>query len=804
VTNQRSETIDFAVYKLWHDVARVAPYGGEAGKDKDFDPLMEAHRRPDIFLTLYQSIGGAAPVEVPQFVRRTWSTTHGPGGMDPYNEYYWKCTFDPLPRYTSTGVEIVYSVIEGMPNRPGSNYVTEYWELIVPEIVPNPWVRPVPEPVSPSLSHVTNVPIYEVPNKRDPNAHASADQFVLTNTVRREGEPGRVGNGGIIVNRREATRFMSGYKVWRNVPSDTPPAGFPTIVLSLMQRNDNNYPNIWQPVDLVRFPNVTLRNGNTTFSFGAGDVPMARFDEFGVYIRYRAEEIGETAPGYKDPEYNDYLMEVTNEYNVSHDAPAVTVAFTKTWDVSPNELPLHPDKHPEAIFELYREMTTNGTVAIPGTQVKVGQMSVPYNPGGYRHVFGDEHLINTTTRMPLFDLPFEEVEHGVKLLKYGYNGQKYNYFIKEIMPGYEVTITPAADPVADPNAADFYFTAHNVYDGFSDGRYNDYVLLNGRKYWDDHSDLYGYRPVTGTPGANNVITPDPNVVLLVYRSIAGVPGFFEEITSSVNITWFAVPGSPNVWRYEVHTKPVGSQTIPVGGEPGAFGAPSLYRYAAPGVEYVYYVEEVATGRTGAHAYDITREAGAGTRVTLTNLSNPSANPTELTGNLAVYPLNMRLRADAAGGNKVASFRNVLRDTALDITKVWVKDDGSAMTRDELELMLPDEITFEVEYRLDRVDGDNVDEVQPWTPMPDPHSTAYPRPAVSITRSRAAIINALGDSNSMRIVFSTNPVTPLPTIGDQPDIRRSYRLVETKIGNETVTLGVDGVTGFAGGFDVSYT
>jgi hypothetical protein len=409
-------------------------------------------------------------------------------------------------------------------------------------------------------------------------------------------------------------------------------------------------------------------------------------------------------------------------------------------------------------------------------------MSVPYNQHGSRHVFGPQHLVDASGR-PLFELPPEEVVGGAKLLKHGYNGQEYNYFIKEIMPGYESTITRV---IPDPDGtADFYFTALNEYDGFSDGRITEsLILLHGFKHWDDFNDLYGFRPDMGTPG-------DYGVELRIYRSVTGRVNTLTDITSSVDITWFAVPGSPNVWRYEVYAKPEANQATPVGDGPGTLGSRTLYRYATPGVEYIYYVEEVAQYE-GAHAYDIVRETG--TRYTLTV---PPADPAALAGNIAVYPLNMRLRAAADGENRVVSFRNVLRETTPDITKQWVKSDGSPMSSHELELMLPDMITFEVWYRLDRVDGAGnvLGQVEDWEPMRDPHSTANPAPVLTVTRSKSAIISALGAGNSMRIVFNT---TPLPTIGDEPDIRRTYRLVETRIGSVDVNE-----FGYAGGFDVTY-
>ncbi|MCL2662536.1 MAG: Cna B-type domain-containing protein [Oscillospiraceae bacterium] len=807
VTNQRSETINFAVYKLWHDVARVASYGGEvyggvAGVD--FDPRMEAYRRPDIFLTLYQTIDDKTS-EVERFVGRTWSTT----GL--YNEYYWKCTFESLERYTSSGVEIFYSVVEGMPNRPGSDYVTEYWELIAPAVVPNPWIRPSPVSVVPLLNHVTDKAVYKVP-VHDSDVPSTNGHFERKFTVTAEGQPGSVGNGGIIVNRREATRSMSGYKVWKNVPSDTLPAGFPTIEFALMQRDDNSLP-VWQRV--LGFSNVTLHNGNTSFAFGAGGAAMEKYDEFGVYIRYRAEEVSQTPGGYKDPVYNDYLMEVTNEYDVSTEAQTVTVSVTKTWNYAPFTLAQMTELNPVAKIELWRVMTTgagefwNGNGAntsviggndIRNTEIKVGEIEIRFNQQGVIQTFSAANLG--------FDLPEDEEDLTKlgKLLRIGYNGQPYRYFLRESLDGYTFipgppnhTVFPGTPPLPPniprvPTTATFHYDlATNRYDGFSSdiGVNNSLVSLGGTKDWVDSTNLFGTRPNGGFLYANGDTSLDspPSVTLRVYRAIAGnapnsiLPGTFQEITNSVDIVWTKTAGNDNRWGYVVNAGT--SQAIPVGvapGGPGTASGATLYRFSLTGVEFIYFVEEVSVN----HHYQVPVLTGG------------AAIPSAMIGNgLVTSTAAGNLRVMATGGtNKVASFRNTLRTTTVPVTKAWERQAAagsvpmSLENPSELEMMIPPSITLRLQYR-EMYEGTVYKD---WDFFNQP-GTGTPGTPYTIERNRAEIISALRASGThqMTITFN-NPL--LPQYGNAPDIIREYRFIETRIGDRDVTAGS------AGGFIVA--
>ena len=773
ITNQRSETILFEVYKLWHDVGRNQ---GPAGS---FDPRIENHVRPDIFLNLYQSYKtrtGPGPEDytlsapVPSaYVKRFWSTS------GEFNDHFWKCTFDPLQRYDSQGREIVYFVREEMPNRAGSEYVTEYYDSLLP---------PVPVGASGDLdgvarNRITNIEVHDIPA-------GTTDPLY----------PERIQNGGIIINRREFLRELSGSKVWKNVPSsNTLPIGFPDIYLALMERLDHRDDNAWERAHVLTAGDINtaeLKGGRTEFQFVT--IPpggkLHKYNNFGVYILYRAEEVkdalgtpllpGEQPRGYLSPVYNDYIMEVINEYNIGPKAPTVTVSVNKTWNVEPfsHTLPVH--LRPTATFELWRVMTTNGSAAgaIPGTEVKVAQMDVPYSATPQTHTFNSTHFITGTNGIPTAE--------GLKLLRIGYNAMDYHYYVTEKMDGYTMAITRAATDLIPPPLTGnitFNYNAINTFNGSSDPTVTAFIRVRGDKLWNDDLNKFNTRPTTG----------DPIVNLKVFRAIQGnITNTLEDITDCVTITWTPVAPGDNTasWSYVITANATATQRVPVGLPPTSGlieGGRTLYRYSPTGQPYIYYIEEVAP--VGNQHYTI-HQGGSGT------------DAASVTSAIPVSPNSLRLQAASSGNDRIASFENRLETVKPTIEKTWMKYGASgasvamsASNPAEFELMLPVSLTFKVQYR-DGTTGN-------WTNFSDRHGTA-----MVMTVTRAQLLALKGTNNQMTVEFDIS----LPRYNPAGTAIRNYRLVETHVGADAVSAPGPNdnyptapiSAGTASGFDVTYT
>ena len=465
VDNARRDTVNFEVYKLWKDVVRTA------AAVVDLTPAqaaMEVKTRPHIYLTLYQRIEGAAEyTEVPGYVERVWTTT------GEFNEYYWKCSFDPLPRYTADGKEITYAVEEKVV-APGEYYAKYYAGAPIP----------VTGNTASALAKVTDVPIYDVSGSP------------LWSSGGTWANPGQafVPNGGTIVNGRTGVRTLSGQKIWLNVPTNIAAANFPTVTLKLHIYKYNNSDQKYEYVDEGNLE-VELDSGVKNFTFGNGSQTLPRYDEFGTIIRYQAKEMGMLTPGYATPVYDDYNLTVTNEYKLTGltSEEQVSVSVTKTWDLA-----LAPGipaaLYPTANITLWRQLTSDsaGLTPIEGTEENTGQsvqIQYPNSVSGTNPVF---------TNLP----------------RYGYNGNPFRYFLKESINGYTVSgLTEDKDTLTK----DFAFEVGNQYTG------EGLVTLGGTKDWVDQSDRYNLRP--GTLG------------LKVYRAVEGVDAAPEDITANVVFNW---------------------------------------------------------------------------------------------------------------------------------------------------------------------------------------------------------------------------------------------------------------------------
>ena len=788
VTNRRVEMRDpFTIHMLWFDVVRNTPISlpGPAGTNSE--PL-ERRMRPDVYPMVMHSVGSATatptPVNGNGFVPHFVSTRSSEGDELLNNTYFWTYHFDAVPRYDGAGNELFYTVRESMPNAgeynahalvPGSGTSYHNSDPTSPPIPADTW-----------LSELSDVSTFHV------LPAGTTDPLSPTHGV---------SDGGIIVNRRAEIRTMSGRKIWGNVPGGFPfgVGSYPSIQLEIRSDVANNHDGTLERVthDSTNAPirNASLTNASENIEFyrddtGSVSATLRKYDEYGIFTRYRAHEVNKI-PGYRDPEYNDFTLEVTNRFNT--EGPTIIANVTKTWEITPFTSATIPDDV-KATFILYRELTAaNGTV-IAGTKKKVGELVINYQAIPTAHAF------NPTG--PLFDRPANEAG---RFLRIGYNGNPFHYTIEEVpISGYTRTnLTGTTDNKTvswtHNIATDTYtigdftynFTPINKYTGITDQGGGSYVRLHGTKTWDDNDNKFNTRPTK--------IGLNPIVKLKVFRAIENnISDTFQDITNLVSIVWTNEGDNDEpVWSYTVN----GTAIIdPVIGPVGIAASPAtstdqytLYQYSPTGTRYVYFVEEVAP--INNQHYTI-----VGTNVTNT--------PTE------TFPIgtgSIRLQATVSGVEREVNFTNELVTTEATITKEWFKyvgegEDAVAMTAQDLTttpptpgefaLMLPPSLEFKVQRRI----GDNS-----WTDLFDRTGGLM---KIALDKQQLLDgLNTVAPRNEMTVKFNI----PLPMYNPAGTESQEYRLVETHIGggvlastpntnfDNTLSGDEDGV----GGFDVTY-
>ncbi len=627
-TNTREETIDFVVNKVWKDVTRAG----------------DSRIRPDIYLTIYEQIGDAEPKDITKSVERVWNTS---------DDYHWICTFKDIPRYTSGGIEITYTVKENMP------VVGEYKTVYYAD-------EPIVVDSEEELSFILkNKNYYDVPE----------GATVLD---------GYVTNGGTIVNYRDGYRYLTGSKIWLNVPNNMASSNYPSITLTLEKEvfvsNNGEGESGYVPVKVTYDSDdvfIDLKNGQKVFTFGYDEnsIKLDKYDAYGTLIHYSVEETSEPILGYREPVYNPEKLMVTNACKSPdelEDSERAYVDVEKIWDMTDANV---VDKlEPVITLELWRVMTDGSGNILDDTAESVGKSAtVKYNSGNQKVSFGkatEDTVEGDITKI-----------EG-KLAKYGYNGEIFYYYVREKVNGqyitenvkaegytgisaynittpycgYRVAIT-ANDRVLDLNnetANYFDYEITNHYTG------ENYITLSGTKYWTGDSD--------------NVFNTRPeNITLNIYRQIDGDSTTLENITDKVDITWNKT--NINDWTYEVKVKsPCNDITL---GKVG--GTATLSGYGTNGKKYIYYVEEVISDKDNYNA-----EVVVGTLV----------NGIGAEGNLTIQGVQ------SSNGNITASFRNRMEYTDYTVNKIWKKQVSgltSKLTSEELDMMLPENITITIEY-----------------------------------------------------------------------------------------------------------
>ena len=660
VTNTRAAQKDFTAYVVWKDVIRDAS-----------DAAGEYRVRPSIVLVLYQRVNGVLK-EVSPRREPVWMTT------GTYGAYYWKCEFRDLPRYTEKGEEIQYVV------RQGETEMGEYTSLYYAGS-PAP-VKLALEPQTPTaediyLRAITDSDIYK---------ETGVELWTLKADPSRESE-GYVPDGGTIVNIRKGQRFLTGQKIWRNLPQGLSAAFFPDVTFRLEIYTDyeDDYAEYYTTGTATIDGGLSSAKTQIMFSndsTGAAVPFLDKYDAFGILHRYKAREIfngQEMTPGYKMPVYDEYNLMVINEYETDENLiEKVKVHVTKAWAAYP--WTLSPAEYPTATLELWRVMTDgSGRLADSAVAVPVNESAPDGAKKTWSILYSPLHTPENPTPVYTFD----------GLPKYGYNGYPYEYFLKESLDGCTIT---GLDTDTYGHADVFQYAVTNTYTGKS----TSFIKLSGTVAWEDNNDRFGMRPDETT--------------LRIFRGVGTEEPLL--LDGKVSVNWDRKDG--NSWTYTVTAADTDAGYPVI--LPGGASAASLYQYAPNGQPYVYYVES-----------DVLELLGGASITKGAEVSADWYTDDELLVKAAV----------ASGGNVEASVKNTQSTVGVQIATEWkIDEDGAvrALTVSELAMMLPESIAFRVEYWTGSV----------WAPFADTKGVV-----VTKVVSKAECMATIGSDGTMTVAVN---------------------------------------------------
>lgn len=440
ITNKLGGTKTIEFHKQWNDT-----YAFDSGK------------RPDLYLTLYQLTGDNLITEYREYHwDKSLQTEEGEGGQQGQGEeteeppqeggtetqaqdnYYWTCIFNNLPKYDEDGNEIFYYAVENLAVNDPSTFhyaypVFEYGEKTFDSVYG--------EGGKPSL-----------PSKED-NKDDETGQEIL-----KEVKDDKVAllEGGTFVNNLEEDVTINGVKLWANLPLTASEADLPSVTFNVYQfSSDVTDTSDSSKGTLVAKLEVTSEmwknssqdgsikpSGNQyTFTIDEMNVeahtgPLPLYDEDGRRYTYTLEEVLVTEGEGDTDDWNlVYHNETFNEYQITntYDPQLGALSVKKLLSVPRNSQP-----YAAIQFALYRQ-APNANGEGYGEPVLVEKQV--WTSGEILMAIQKEQ------EPPLS--PTVEVEKTFtfeNLPIYAPNGEKYQYFVAEILDdgsGYEMNYEAA-------------------------------------------------------------------------------------------------------------------------------------------------------------------------------------------------------------------------------------------------------------------------------------------------------------------------------------------------------------------------
>ena len=604
ITNKLTGTKEIKFYKEWND-----QYALEHGK------------RPDLYLTLYQTTKGSGKMQL--YADHSWDkqalTISEDGGENAAqaeketDENYWICTFPDLPKYDEKGDEYIYYAVERLTVNDPSDF----------DYAPAQFKHDGAE-ADEDLT-VTYDENGEVEGEL-PDDKVDDHQILM----KIDGDVALL-EGGTFVNSLEEAVTITGRKLWNSVPLTADSADLPTVTFEVYQYLESEVPKNPHEnlIEENRVASMTIKSGEWdglktddnqyefTFDGMEGEngkpVPFPLYNDKGERYVYILHEVTDKVSDtdwdlvYQDPVYNEY--QITNTYDPQLGALSVKKLL---------EIPTVDSQqyYPAVTFELYQALpddTENyqlagATKLDEKTEVWTSEDVEEAAKGG-TNLSGGGRLVEKV-------ITFED------LPQYAPNGKEYKYFVVELIEGrmyYEsaVVMKDVVLPVdGDRGSVEETFNSIFTKGNISNGKDlpTEAIPLTPNKKMEDGSSVtadsvevsatFGDRYITGTEitlqltkiweDQNNALKLRPNTTefansLKLYRSApaqggeggAGAIGEQEIAEGTYKIS--VDPQEENSGTWTITIKSTAS---------GEFA-----QYAPNGMPWVYKVTEDSTGKS---------------------------------------------------------------------------------------------------------------------------------------------------------------------------------------------------------------
>ena len=603
ITNRLTGTKEIKFYKEWND-----QYTLEHGK------------RPDLYLTLYQTTKGSGKMQL--YADHSWDkqalTISEDGGENAAqaeketDENYWICTFPDLPKYDENGDEYIYYAVERLTVNDPSDF----------DYAPAQFKHDGVQDSNLTVEYDEDGKVVELPS-------VEVDDHQILMKI--DGDVALL-EGGTFVNSLEEAVTITGRKLWNSVPLTADSADLPTVTFEIYQYlEDEVTGDVHESLDVgTKVASMTikseewenLKTDDNQYEFTFKEMnengktgPFPLYNEDGqryVYVLHeKTEDALESKTDwdlvYQDPVYNEY--QITNTYDPQRGALSVKKLL---------EIPTVDDQqyYPAVTFELYQALPDENENYDFETATKLEDKTQVWTSGAVEEAAEGGTNLSGGGRLVEKVITFED------LPQYAPNGKEYKYFVVELIEGrmyYEseavmedVVLPVDGDRGSVEETFNSIFTKGNISNGkdlptevipltpntetedgssetatpvpvratFGD-RYTtgDEITLQLTKIWEDQNNALGLRPST----------EDFADSLKLYRSApaqggdggAGAIGEQEISKETYEISVAPEEGNSNRWTITITSKNTGE----------------FAQYAPNGMPWVYKVTEDSTGKS---------------------------------------------------------------------------------------------------------------------------------------------------------------------------------------------------------------
>lgn len=416
ITNKLTGTKEIKFYKEWND-----QYALEHGK------------RPDLYLTLYQTTKGSGKMQL--YADHSWDkqalTISEDGGENAAqaeketDENYWICTFPDLPKYDANGDEYIYYAVERLTVNDPSDF--DY----------------APAQFEHDGAQADLTVEYDEDGKvvKLPSDEMDADGHKILMLI---GDDVALLEGGTFVNTLEDTVTISGRKLWNSVPLTADSADLPTVTFEVYQYLESEVPEDSEPagndkpvrsmtIESNQWDDLKTDDNQYVFTFDGMEgedgkpVPFPLYNDKGERYVYILHEVTDKVSDtdwdlvYQDPVYNEY--QITNTYDPQLGALSVKKLL---------EIPTVDSQqyYPAVTMDLYR--------ALPDEEEKYSLENAELLLDE-RQVWTSEEVKEAVSQAPTHPIEppqpivVEKIFTFKDLPKYAPNGQEYKYFVVEVL-----------------------------------------------------------------------------------------------------------------------------------------------------------------------------------------------------------------------------------------------------------------------------------------------------------------------------------------------------------------------------------